>query len=183
MTLLNTIATDRLLLNPPSIDDAQAIFETYASSPAVTAYVGWRRHQSIDDTMKFIEFANAEWTHHSIGPYLIRDRKDGTLIGSTGISCTGVRQAMTGYVLAEESWGKGIATEVVHAMIVVAQKLDLHSLFALCHPAHRASCRVLEKTGFRLDSTWSETITFPNLVGRQSIVPVCYRQTFSRGQV
>jgi ribosomal-protein-alanine N-acetyltransferase len=180
MSSLNAITTERLLLNAPAFDDAKAIFETYASDPAVTTYVGWPRHRNIDDTIAFIEFANAEWSRSSIGPYLIRDRKDGTLLGSTGISCTGKGDAMTGYVLAEANWGKGFATEVVHAMIAVARQLDLLTLFALCHPAHSASCRVLEKTGFRLDSTWSETITFPNLVGGQSIVPVCYRQSLSR---
>lgn len=180
MSSLNAITTERLLLNAPAFDDAKAIFETYASDPAVTTYVGWPRHRNIDDSIAFIECANAEWSRSSIGPYLIRDRKDGTLLGSTGISCTGKGDAMTGYVLAEANWGKGFATEVVHAMIAVARQLDLLTLFALCHPAHSASCRVLEKTGFRLDSTWSETITFPNVVGGQSIVPVCYRQSLSR---
>ena len=100
MSSLNAIATDRLLLNAPTFDDAKAIFETYASDPAVTAYVGWPRHRNINDTIAFIEFANAEWSRSSIGPYLIRDRQDGTLLGSTGISCTGIHDAMTGYVLA-----------------------------------------------------------------------------------
>lgn len=179
MISVNVIATDRLLLSAPAFEDAKAIFETYTSDPAVTAFVGWPQHRNIDDTIAFIEFANAEWSRSSIGPYLIRDRRDRTLLGSTGISCTGRGDAMTGYVLAEANWGKGFATEVVCAMISVARQLELLSLFALCHPSHSASCRVLEKTGFRLDSTWSETITFPNLVGGQSLVPVCYRHDLS----
>ncbi|MFM7517890.1 MAG: GNAT family N-acetyltransferase [Pirellula sp.] len=175
MSSLNAIVTERLLLNAPVFDDANAIFETYASDLAVTAYVGWPRHQNIDDTIAFIEFANAEWSRCSIGPYLIRNRQDGTLLGSTGISCTDSGEAMTGYVLAKANWGKGFATEVVRAMIGVARQLELQRLFALCHPAHGASRRVLEKTGFLLDSTWSKPITFPNVADGQSLVPVCYR--------
>ncbi len=175
MSAHETITTDRLVLTAPTANDAEAIFRGYASDPEVTAFVGWPRHQSIDDTFGFIEFSNSEWSRSSVGPYLIRSRDDGRLLGSTGISCTGRGDAMTGYVLARSCWGNGYATEAVRAMIVVARDLKLQSLFALCHPDHQASCHVLVKTGFQIDTTWSEPVRFPNLAEAETLVPLCYR--------
>lgn len=182
MISFNSIATERLLLSAPTRGDAKEIFEIYASDPEVTAYVGWSRHQSIDDTLAFIDFAMDEWSRNSIGPYLIREHHDGTLLGSTGLNCTDSGDAMTGYVLAKAHWGYGFATESVNAMIAVGRQLELSSLFALCHPEHDKSVRVLQKTGFQLDLTWSETITFPNLTGGPSLVPLCYRLKVRQGE-
>lgn len=180
MTKLDVLTTDRLNLRAPTYEDAEAIFSTYASDPAVTTFVGWPRHQTLDDTIAFIDFARSEWSRSSIGPYLLHDRNDNTLIGSTGISCTASGDAMTGYVLARPFWGCGLATEAVKAMIEVARNLQLPSLFAICHPDHQASRRVLDKTGFQQDTTWSEPIVFPNIDGRPLVIPTCYRQSIKR---
>jgi RimJ/RimL family protein N-acetyltransferase len=74
---------------------------------------------------------------------------------------------MTGYVLAKDAWGQGYATEALAAVIEVARALGVMRLYALCHPAHRASWRVLEKCGFVRNTTRSQQIEFPNLAPGQ----------------
>jgi RimJ/RimL family protein N-acetyltransferase len=51
-------------------------------------------------------------------------------------------------VLAKDAWGLGYATEVLQAMVALAPALGVRRLYALCHPEHLASQRVLEKCGF-----------------------------------
>jgi RimJ/RimL family protein N-acetyltransferase len=54
-------------------------------------------------------------------------------------------------VLARDAWGQGFATEALAAVLDIAGAIGVARLFALCHPAHRPSRRVLEKCGFVLD--------------------------------
>jgi RimJ/RimL family protein N-acetyltransferase len=45
----------------------------------------------------------------------------------------------------------------------LASGLQVARLYALCHPEHRASSRVLEKCGFTLECTLPAHAEFPNL--------------------
>jgi RimJ/RimL family protein N-acetyltransferase len=168
------LLTERLILTAPTEDDAGEIFERYASDPDVTRCLGWPRHQSVDDTRGFLTFSAAEWERWPAGPYLIRARANGRLLGSTGLGFDRPDDAMTGYVLARDAWGQGYATEALRAMVDLARRLRLMRLYAVCHPAHRASARVLEKCGFALDTDWAGTTSFPNLTKESVQRALCY---------
>lgn len=163
MTAPPRVETDRLVLAPPGAADAVAIFERYASDADVTRYVGWPRHRSLADTEAFLAFSAEEWARAGAGPYLIRSRLDGGLLGSTGVHMDHAGVAMTGYVLAKDAWGMGYATEALRAMIDVARGMGVGRLYALCHPDHRPSWHVLEKAGFTRDPAWTRQVEFPNL--------------------
>jgi RimJ/RimL family protein N-acetyltransferase len=158
-----TVTTARLVLRRPRASDAAAIFSRYSSDPDVTRYVGWPTHRSVDDTRAFLTFSDDQWATWPAGPYLVCSRSDGTLLGSTGLMFELPHTAMTGYVLAADAWGRGVATEALSAMIEVAQTTGVRRLYALCHAGHRASARVLEKCGFRLEETRRSYAEFPNL--------------------
>lgn len=155
--------TARLVFAVPVLTDAEAIYERYAGDAAVTRFLAWPRHQTVSDTRAFLEFSAAEWARGPAGPYLIRSRADGRVLGGTGLSFDEPRQAMTGYVLARDAWGQGLATEALAAMVELAASLSVERIYAMCHPEHRASIRVLEKGQFRKDDAWNGRATFPNL--------------------
>jgi len=157
------VETTRLVLVRPTSEDAATIFERYASDPEVTKFLGWARHRSIADTLAFLDFSAAEWERWPAGPYLIRARDDGRLLGGTGLGFDAEDQAVTGYVLARDAWGQGHATEALRAVLEVARSVGVVRLYALCHAEHHASWRVLEKCGFTRDDAWSQQAVFPNL--------------------
>jgi ribosomal-protein-alanine N-acetyltransferase len=170
-----TVSTARLVLSKPASRDAEAIFERYASDRDVTRFLGWPRHQSIADTRAFLTFSADQWKRWPAGPYLIRSRGDGRLLGSTGFGFEAPDQAATGYVLATDAWGKGYATETLTAIVDLARQVGVRRLHALCHPEHRASWRVLEKCGFVRDHDWSRQVEFPNLVPGVPQEVACYQ--------
>ena len=56
-----------------------------------------------------------------------------------------------GYALDRPYWGRGLATEVVGALVDIALRVvDLPGLFARIDPPNVASARVLVKHGFTL---------------------------------
>ena len=155
------LVTARLLLRPPGPDDADAIYERYASDPYVTRFLGWPRHRSLQETRAFLQFSAREWERWPAGPYLIVSRANGGLVGGTGLGFETAHEAVTGYVLARDAWGKGYATEALAAVVDVAARLGVTRLSALCHPDHRLSQRVLEKCRFVRET--SRLLEFPNL--------------------
>lgn len=163
------VETARLVMAPPHTSEAAEILARYAGDPEVTRYLGWPTHRAVTDSEGFVAFSAAQWEREGLGPYLIRLRETGILLGSTGLGLAGAdehgnsHRALTGYVLAKDAWGRGYATEALRAMIGVARNAGILSLSALCHPDHRASVRVLEKCDFARDLRWTKPIVFPNL--------------------
>jgi ribosomal-protein-alanine N-acetyltransferase len=138
------VMTARLLLRPPRLADAEAIFARYASLAEVTRYLSWPRHTSIEDTRAFVQFSQQQWRAHGCGPYLIWSRDGEGLLGSTGLMFESGERATAGYVLAPDAWGRGHATEALRAMIDVARSASFRERVAGCHVEHRASARAGE---------------------------------------
>ena len=48
------IHTERLTLRAPRMDDAPAIFDSYARDPQVTRYLVWTPHRSVAETQEYL---------------------------------------------------------------------------------------------------------------------------------
>lgn len=158
----DAIETNRLLLRRPSFDDAQAIFDVYASDARIGEYIAWPIHRTLDDTMQFLEFSESEWARWPAGPYLIFSR-DGDLLGSTGLAFESPTVASTGFVLAVDAWGNGFATEAACAMKDLAEQLGVSLFHAYCHVDHHSSANVLLKCGLVSEGVKRNHAIFPNL--------------------
>lgn len=166
--------TDRLILHRPSERDAEEIFERYAGDQEVTKYVGFRTHTSIEDTREFLLYSDAHWQQWPAGPLLIRLRENNKLIGSTGLSFETSYRAMTGYILAVDSWNKGYATEALTEIIEISKLAQLRRIYAICHTQQKASWRVLEKCRFEREGVLRSYTIFPNLSQNELQDVYCY---------
>lgn len=176
-TFTEQILTVRLILRRPRLDDARAIYERYASNPAVTRHLAWPTHASMADTEEFLRFADAGWRDGNNFSYLIERRDDGLLLGSTGLTFETPYRASTGYVLAEDAWGQGFATEALAAILNLAFDVPgVARVYALCHAEHQASARVMEKCAMVREGVLESHMVLPNL----SPIPcdvLCYART------
>lgn len=104
------------------------------------------------ETVKFIEWCSGSYQTHGYGLWALIDKVSSRLIGFCGLSNTtidGVTEVEVAYRLAEEQWGKGLATEAVNRVLSYGfLKCNLSSIVGIVSPRHRASIRVLEKVGF-----------------------------------
>lgn len=80
-----------------------------------------------------------------------------TVIGSIGIfRCENIhfRTAEMGYYIGEPYWGLGYATSAVQQICrYIFENTDILRIFAEPFACNTASCRVLEKSGFKLEGT------------------------------
>ena len=125
---------------------------TYANNFNVSRYMSSRMPYpyTIDDAKWWVKTGNKEQgLHFAID-------LEGVCIGVVGVRF-GENEyqysAEIGYWIAEEHWGKGIGTEVVSKMTghVFSEKETVR-LVAPVYSPNKASMRVLEKSGYDLES-------------------------------
>jgi ribosomal-protein-alanine N-acetyltransferase len=149
--------TDRILLRPLKIEDAETVFRNWSSDPDVVKYMEWSLHQSINDTVEWLTKENAlSETNYTWGFVLKENKK---LFGSGGFYYNKEHKMHDfGYCIMKKYWNFGLTTEAVIAIIDYAkQKFGNICLHAKHAKGNQASGRVLEKVGFvyQKDSMYS----------------------------
>ena len=76
-----TLHTARLILRPPRLADAQAIFDAYAQDAEVTRYLIWSPHVSITETEEFLRRSLDDVVSGTHLPWVITTKTDERLIG------------------------------------------------------------------------------------------------------
>ena len=153
-----TLHTSRLRLRPFTRHDAGSLFALQSDAFVLRYWDSppWTDSERADS---FIERC-AEMEREGTGARLAIDRlSDEAFLG--WCTFTGWnpehRSASLGYVLAEEAWGHGYATEAARALLEWAfDTLDLNRVQAEADTRNDASRRVLEKLGFTLEGTLRE---------------------------
>lgn len=146
------------------LEDAQAIFEAFASDPRVTKYMDWRPAQRLDldkVAKRHAEFA-ADMAAGKRIAWVIRRLVDTRLCGKIELRIDG-QEGDIGYVLAATHWGEGIMPEAMTAVLDFAQRLGLRRITGACDPDNRASVRVFQKCGFHYAGRQKGALIRPNI--------------------
>lgn len=150
---LPRIETARLLLRPLTLDDAADVFE-YARDDEVTRFMTWNTHQSIADSIAYLNSVLARYESNSPTPWGVILRATNRVIGGSGFVTIDEKdlRAEIGYVFARAYWGQGYATEAATAITQFAfGDLGFNRVEALCQVANVASARVMEKVGMSFE--------------------------------
>jgi [ribosomal protein S5]-alanine N-acetyltransferase len=153
-----TLETPRLLLRKLTIEDAQDIF-AYASDPDVSRYVTWETHRTIEDSIKFIQFAMQRYEKEPIGTWGIVMKETNRLIGTCDYFNWDPkhRRAEIGYVLAKQYWNQGLMTEAIREVIRYGfETMQLNRIEAQCFMENIASERVMQKVGMTFEGILRE---------------------------
>ena len=140
-----TIETERLILRPLSLDDADAVFE-WTGDERVNKYMIYSLNKSTDDTKKWLSSLDKLENEYMWG--FVR-RSDGKLIGSGSIRYrTDEDRWSFGYNIRYDCWNMGYTTEATLAMMSFVRKEHGALRFVAEHAADNpASGRVIEKCG------------------------------------
>lgn len=139
------IETDRLLLRPLKVDDAEEVFE-WVSDERVSKYMVYTTYTDIEQVREWLAFAEKEATTYHFGFERI---SDGKLIGSGDIGFDSHKGCWVfGYNFRYDCWGMGYATEAALAMIDYARTNFGAYKFASSHcEPNFASGNVMKKCG------------------------------------
>jgi|SRR5665213_3690554 len=140
------LETKRLALRAPRLEDAKKV-TALANDRRIAENTARIPHPyKISDAESFIGGANKSGE----AAFLVTLRDDDTIIGACGIMFHYDATPELGYWLGVPYWGKGYATEALHAVIDYAFiDLEHEVLEAGARVTNPASRRVLEKCGFQ----------------------------------
>ena len=142
--MASTLTTQRLILRPLAITDAQDLYDIYRR-PEAMRFMNEPAHSSPEETRKMVEGMLS-------GPgtiWTLRTAEDGPALGYVDyIGNAGVPGM--GYMLHPEHWGNGYMNEAVRAALEHGfDKMGLDRVELWISEENRASLRLAERVGFR----------------------------------
>lgn len=148
------LKTKRLVLRPLSLDDAQAMYDNWASDPQVTRFMNWFTHENIEVTRAIL----AEWVPQYQDPsyYHWCITLDGEPVGAIAILNIQERSMAgeLGYNIGRKWWRQGITSEAAQAMLDFAfGVVGFHRIEAIHAVANPGSGGVMKKCGMRYEGS------------------------------
>jgi ribosomal-protein-alanine N-acetyltransferase len=157
--MTNIIETERLILRPLTLADADTAYHGWTGDREVAKYVSWLPHHSINDTIEWLK--EVEWKWDSTGNILKNDnyiwgfvlKETDALFGSGGLIWEEEwRLFQVGYNIMKMHWNCGYTTEAMREILTFATvNLGIRKVAGGHAKENLASAKVLEKLGFTYD--------------------------------
>lgn len=147
-----------ITLRPWHLDDVNDLVDL-ANNKNIAQFMAdvFPHPYTIENGKTFIAFATSN-PNSKIFAIII----DGKPVGSIGLHLqTDIlrKNAEIGYWLGEHYWGKGIITQAIPQMIDYGFKnMDIIRIFARIFGTNKASQKVVEKCGFKLEGKYDKTL-------------------------
>ena len=160
----------RLRAERPWQEHAQLYRDLFAD-PAVAAALWPRRAGGDDEGRRTADLLAADighWQQRSFGPWVFFERATGLFVGRGGLhACivSGAECIEVLYAVRSDAWGRGYATEMAVLAVAQARQMRLREVVGFTATTNRASRRVLEKSGMRLEQTLVRA-GVPHVLGR-----------------
>lgn len=158
--IIPIIETERLILRPLKIEDAEHIFNTWTSDPRVTKYMIYSTHKKTDETRKWLSDTEEEYKTGKGYEYGFQLKETGKLIGSGG-ACLKEKDGNRwdlGYNIAYDYWHKGYTSEAMKAIVDYLSGKKCIKHFIADHAVDNPnSGKVMEKIGMKFDHMGSYT--------------------------
>lgn len=144
------LRTSRLVLRPPEMGDAEALFAMHAD-PEVMRYWATPPWQAIDQAVERIEKDRAAFLDGSAIRLLLQPADGGPIVGGATLFAFVPQslRAEVGYILSRPAWGKGLMQEALGALLRYGfGELGLRRIEADIDPRNARSATILERLGF-----------------------------------
>ncbi len=160
--------TERLRLRAVEISDAPLIFNLYAKDPTATKYMSFKCTGKIEDTEYFVTQAALYFAGQPSSikdfAWLIQIKDSSEYIGSCGLGPIDPTTISGGYILNQNFWGKGYASEAWSCLVEWAKtQPEVLRIEACHHPDNRASGEVMKKAGMTYEGLLPNHSVLPNI--------------------
>lgn len=147
--------TDRIVLRPWHLDEADRFFDMHRRME-VARWIGGRAMADPSEAEPLIQrMLDRLAADPRFGAWAVVERASGVPAGTVLLKPLpdGAGEIEIGWHLHPDSWGRGLATEAAHALLVRGFALGLQEIWAVTDPQNQRSARVCEKLGMRLLGT------------------------------
>ena len=145
---MRELHTGRLYLRRIREEDAQRIFDCWASKPEVTRYLTWHTHESVEQTKQVMGFWLKVYEDPACLRWGMELKETGELIGMIDVVGYAGGRPVIGYCSGPAYWGNGYMTEALKAVDEELFALGYEEIVIQAVDENIGSNRVIEKAGF-----------------------------------
>lgn len=160
------LETERMILRPLTVDDAEPIFKSWTSDPEVARYMVWDVHEKIEETVSWLESVEARLYNDDHYEWGLVDKDNNQLFGTMGLAYKEDDDSYSlGYNIMKCYWGKGLTTEAGHRVLQFAkEELGIKKFFCRHAVENIGSMKVMTKLGFK----YSNDSTYESFSGKKN---------------
>ena len=151
------LETERLILRRFVMEDAEAMFQNWASDSEVTKYLTWSAHDSVDVSRTVLEewtakYANGDFYQWAIA---LKESEAGPIGSISAVSLNeDISLVQIGYCIGRAWWRRGIASEALKAVIeFFFDEVGANRVEARHDPRNPRSGMVMRKCGMKYEGT------------------------------
>ena len=166
------LETNRLILRPFTEEDAQAVFDNWASDDEVTKYLTWPTHQCVEHSLGFVKYCVQGYKEPSTYQWGIELKDTHELIGNISVVdiIDSVDSLELGWVIGRRWWGKGYMPEAAKQVVdFLFDEVGANRIAAGHDRNNPKSGRVMQKIGMTFEGTHRQCAR-----NNQGIVDCCY---------
>lgn len=151
------LETDRLILRQYTVEDAQAMFENWASDEKVTEFLMWKPHANCEVSIDILE----DWIkHYSEDNYynwaIVLKENGDEPIGNIAVVNMDEETSMVhiGYCIGRKWWHKGITSEALKTVMdFLFDEVNVNRIESRHDPRNPHSGDVMKKCGMKYEGT------------------------------
>lgn len=151
------LETERLVLRPFAMEDAEAMYRNWASDVEVTKYLTWPAHADLSTTKDVLKDWTENYARRDYYQWAIVLKEQGfEPIGSIGVVHHDDRTATAhvGYCIGQKWWHRGIAAEALRCMMdFLFEQIGMHRIEARHDSRNPNSGAVMKKCGMKYEGT------------------------------
>lgn len=159
------LETERLVLRQFALEDADKMYQNWASDPEVTKYLTWPTHESVGVTKRVLSDWVSSYDNENQYQWCIAKKENNEPIGS--ISVVNMKEKAEsfeiGYCISRAYWHQGITSEALRAVMdYLLNEVGARRIESRHDPRNPYSGAVMQKCGLRYEGTriqadWNNT--------------------------
>ena len=150
------LETDRLILRPFKIEDAEEVFNNWASDDEVTKYLTWSTHSSVEMSRSYMEFCINGYNEKNVYQWGMELKNSHELIGNISVVkiIDEIDSVELGWVIGRKWWGNGYTAEAAKRLLeFLFTEVGANRICAGHDVNNPNSGRVMRKIGMKYEGT------------------------------
>ncbi len=151
-----TLETDRLILRPFAMADAEAMWRNWASDPEVTKFLTWPAHESVDVSKMVLSDWTSQYERPDYYQWAIVPKDLMEPIGSMAVVHQNEKHQRVeiGYCIGKNWWRRGYTSEALSRLVrFFFEELEVRRVEARHDPHNPGSGAVMRKSGMHYEGT------------------------------
>lgn len=148
--------TERLVLRPLEIEDAENMFQNWSNDPEVTKFLTWPANKEIKMAEDILKIWKSQYEKSDFYQWGIVPKSFGEVIGTISVVELDerVEKVQIGYCIGRKWWGQGYTTEAFAAIIsFLFEEVGVNRIETMYDLRNPGSGKVMKKCGLQYEGT------------------------------